>query len=410
MASRYFQHQFPGGLVLLAEPMSGVQSAAMTLLLPAGAANDPPEALGAATVLAELALRGAGERDSRQLVDHLDSLGLQRSSGVGVHHTHFGCAGVAPKVMQALAAYADIVRRPRLPGEGFEAARDLALQALAGIDDDPRQKLIVALREFFFPPPLGRNPMGRKEDLRRLTLPVCREEHQRRYRGDGAILAVAGRIDFETVQREAEQFFGDFGGGVARLPAAAMPPPRRHFQVQASEQTHIGIAYAGIPPGHPDYYTMRVAVEVLGGGTSARLFTELREKRGLVYNVWAGYSGMKEMGAVLGYAGASNDQAQATLDCFVAELHRLSQGVGPQEVQRARIGLKAHTIMEAESTSSRSASLAHDYFTLGRLRTLTEIEAAIDQVTVEGVNEYLRRNPPGELTIVIVGPRDLRGP
>src|SRR5688572_15663293 len=102
LADRYFQHTFPSGLTLLAEQMPGMQSAAMTLLVPAGSSTDPVDRTGAATVLSDLVLRGAGERDSRQLTEHLDSLGLQRSNSVGVHHSRFGCAALAAKVLQGL--------------------------------------------------------------------------------------------------------------------------------------------------------------------------------------------------------------------------------------------------------------------------------------------------------------------
>src|SRR3954452_4587817 len=112
--------------------MTGMQSAAMTLLLPAGAASDPVDRTGAGTVLADLVLRGAGTRDNRALTEYLDSLGLQRSASVGVYHTRFGCAAVAAKVIEGLGAYADIVQRPHMPEGGFLAAKDLALQALAG--------------------------------------------------------------------------------------------------------------------------------------------------------------------------------------------------------------------------------------------------------------------------------------
>jgi predicted Zn-dependent peptidase len=410
LASKYFQHQFPGGLTLLGESMSGVQSAAMVILLPAGAATDPPEAIGAAAVISDLVLRGAGQRDSKQLMDHFDSLGLQRSSGTGIQHTNFSCAGLASKVIEALPAYADVVRRPRLPQSGFEAARDLALQALAGIDDDPRQKLLVTLREQFFPGPLGRNPMGRVRDLQKLELDLCRTEHARRYRGSGAIMAIAGNINFDGICRVVENLLGDLDGSAPALPAASVPAARHHFQQQPSEQTHIGLAFTSIPPTDPDYYAMRVGVEAWGGGTSGRLFTELREKRALVYNVWAGYSALKDMGAVMGYAGTSNERAQATLDQFIAELNRLSAGVEKPEVERARIGLKASTIMEGESTSSRAASLAQDYYMLGRIRPLEEIEAAIDAVTADRVNAYLASHPPRDLTLVIVGPKELAWP
>src|SRR5689334_11282320 len=136
---------------------------------------------------------------------------------------------------------------------------------------------------------------------------------------------------------------------------------------------------------------------------SGRLFTEVREKRGLCYSVWAGYSSLKGSGSIFGYAGTSNERAQATLDCFIAELHRLQSGVTDAELQRAKIGLKASTIMQGESTSARAGAIAHDYFIRGRIRTLEEVKDAIDAVTVEKVNSYLKVTAPGPFTIVTVG-------
>jgi predicted Zn-dependent peptidase len=143
---------------------------------------------------------------------------------------------------------------------------------------------------------------------------------------------------------------------------------------------------------------------------SGRLFTEVREKRALCYSVGASYSSLKEFASIFGYAGTSNDRAQATLDCFVGELHRLENGVAQAELDRAKTGLKASTIMQGESTSARAGAIAHDFFIRGRIRTLEEIKDAIDSVTVDQVNDYLKRNKPGPFTIVTVGPKPLNVP
>ena len=410
MAERFFQHMFPNGLTLLAERMPGMQSAAMTLMLPAGSATDPVDRLGSATVLSDLVLRGAGSRDSKQLTDYLDRLGLQRSSSVGVHHSRFGCAGLAERVVEGLGAYSDVVRKPHLPQAGFEAARDLALQSLAGLEDEPRQKLLIKLREWHLPSPYGRSSMGSKESLEKLTLDLAKADHASRYHADGAILALAGNIDFQQLKDEVQKHFGSWNGRTADDIKVMPPPGNFYHEQQQSEQTHIGIAYPSIPETHEEYYTIRMAIEVLSGGMSGRLFTEVREKRGLCYSVWAGYSSLKSQGSILGYAGTSNDRAQATLDCFMTELHRLSEGVTQAELDRAKIGLKASTIMSSESTSSRAGAIAHDYFMRGRIRTLDEIKNAIDAVTVERVNAYLKKNTPGPFTIVTVGPKELKLP
>ncbi len=344
------------------------------------------------------------------MTDYLDTLGLQRSASVGVQHARFGCAALAQKVMEGLDAYADIVRRPHLPQSGFDAARDLALQALAGVDDEPRQKLMIKLREWHFPSPYGRNTMGERAELEKLTLDLSRADYSQRYHAQDTIISIAGNIDFERVKSEIERLFGDWQGP-ATAPLRLLPPPGRALHVdQASEQTHIGIAYPSTQEIDANYYAARMAIEVLSGGMSGRLFTEVREKRALCYSVSAGYSSLRGIGSILAYAGTSNDRAQATLDCVMAELHRLHEGITSEELNRAKTGLKASTIMQGESTSARAGAIAHDFYMRGRIRTLDEIKSSIDSVTVDQVNSYLRAHPPGPFTIVTVGPKELKLP
>ena len=136
-----------------------------------------------------------------------------------------------------------------------------------------------------------------------------------------------------------------------------------------------------MPETDPDYYTVRLAVEVLSGGMSGRLFTEVREKRGLCYNVWAGYSQPQGPGQHPRLRRHQQRAGPGDAGLLHGELHRLSEGVTEAELERAKTGLKAGTIMQGESTSARAGAIAHDYFIRGRIRTLEEIKAAIDGVT-----------------------------
>jgi predicted Zn-dependent peptidase len=403
-------HQLKNGLTILGERMPGVRSAAMSLIVPAGGANDPVGKSGLATVLAELVLRGAGDRDSQTLTNYLDSLGLQRSSTASIINSRFACAALAETVLEGLPVYADLVRRAHLPEEGFGPSRDLAIQSVEGIDDEPRQKLMLKLRECFWPWPMGRNAMGVKEELQSLTLDDARQAYQLRYSPDGAILAIAGNVDLDAFARLAEQQFGDWSAPAPTDVDAPAVQRKFYFEKQDNEQTHIGIAYPIVDETHPDYYTARLTIEVLSGGMSGRLFTEIREKRALVYSVSASYSSMPGCAGVFGYAGTSNERAQQTLDQFIVELHRLSEGITQAELDRAKIGLKASTIMSGESTSSRSGAIAHDWIIRKRLRTIDEITAAIDAVTLEQTNAWLAQNPAKDFTIAIGGPKELQIP
>lgn len=409
MSETFFQHTFANGLVLLAEPMAGVQSAAMNLLVPAGAATDPIDRSGTANILSDLIFRGAGARDTRELSNHLDSLGLERTSSVGVHHTRLSCRGLGDRVLEGLSTHADIVRRPHLPEDGFRAARDLAIQAVEGLEDDPRQKLFIKLHEWHLPSPYGRPSVGRIEQLRKITRELAVHDFGTRYHAGEAILAVAGNIEWQRLKDEVERHFGDWRIGEP-TETELLPPPGRFFhQPQESEQTHIGLAWKTICETDPDYYVMRLAIEVLSGGMSGRLFTEIREKRGLVYHVSAGYSSLKDYGGIFGYAGTSNERAQETLDAFISELDRFTRGVTADELARAKVGLKSATIMQGESTGARSGAIAHDWFMRRRIRTLDEMKQAINAITLDQVNAWITANPPGPFTIVTVGPRELKG-
>lgn len=407
MTDRFFSHSFANGLTLVAERMPGVKSAAMQLLVPAGAATDPAQRRGAATVLAEMAMRGAGQYDSRALTEALDQLGLSRSSGASLHHTRFTAASLARNVLAGLPIYADVVRRPHLKDQSFGPSRDLAVQALAGLQDNPQSLVMLKLREQAWPSPLGRNTMGEEADLAQLSAGEIRQDFQNRYVPRGAILAVAGDVDFAQWRDKAEQCFGDWRAPEPPQIQLSPPPGKYRFIEQDSQQTHIALAYATAAETEEDYYLARLAVEALSGGMSGRLFTEIREKRGLCYSVSAGYSSVPGIGSVFCYAGTSNERAQSTLDALVGELRRLAEGVSAAELERARIGLKAGTVMSGESSSARAGAIARDWFMRGRLRTLDEILSAVDRVTLAQVNAFLSERPVGKLTTVLIGPKAL---
>src|SRR5690606_38584921 len=134
-------------------------------------------------------------------------------------------------------------------------------------------------------------------------------------------------------------------------------------------------------------------VSVLSGGMSARLFTEVREKRGLCYSVSASLTSLKHEARVLCYAGTTNERAQETLDVTIRELVRLGDGIEPEELARCQARAKSSLIMQQESTMSRASAVARDWYHLGRVTTLDEVRGHIDALTVDTVLDYVRAKP-----------------
>jgi predicted Zn-dependent peptidase len=397
------------GLTIVGEPMPSKQAAAWTFLIPAGSANEPVE--GISNVLEGLSYRGAGARDSRQLSDALDDLGVDRGGGTDVEYTTFGGATLGLYLPEALKVYADIILRPRLPEEEWEAQRDLAIQSLHSLEDSPARKMFVRLRRSYFTNGYGRSPMGTLEGLQSLTLEALRQDHLNRYKPEGAILSLAGKFDFEAIVSLVEELFSDWSGATPTLeaPEVVSEPVFQHIQ-QDTAQVQIGIAYKGVPSTDVDFYNYRVATSVLSGGMGARLFTEVREKRGLVYSVSAGAHSHRGIGFTLAYAGTQPERAQESLDVLTGELVRMKDGVTEQEVERAKIGMLSGLVMQEESSRARAGAIARDMWMLGRVRSLDEVTEKINAVTAASIAEFYDRSPAKDFSIVTLGPRELQRP
>lgn len=406
-------HKLSNGLTIVGEAMPK-RAAAWTFLIPSGAATEPDGLDGASGVLEGLSYRGAGERDSRHLSDALDDLGIDRGGGAETEYTTFGGATLGDYLDDALALYADILRRPRLlqddfPSEDLEAERALALQALDSLEDNPARKMFVQLRRVYFPDAYGRSSMGTREGLNALTLDALRDDYRNRFVPDGTILSLAGGIDFDRVVARVENLLGDWNGTPPQAPSPApLDLPLVHHIAQETAQSHIGVAYAGVPSDHPHFYDYRVAIAVLSGGMGARLFTEVREKRGLVYSVSASAASLRGCGFTLAYAGTTPERSQETLDVLLHELRRVADGVTEAEVERAKIGMLSGLVMQEESSRARAGAIARDQYVLGRVRPIDEVTEAINRVSPRSVADFFAQLPPRDFTVVTLGPKELK--
>jgi predicted Zn-dependent peptidase len=387
--------------------MDWLESAAFALLVPAGCALEPADKLGLGNLTCEMSQRGAGQRDSRRFLSDLENLGAETSASVSIFHTSFGGSMPAESLPHVLSLYGDLIQRPHLPEDQLEDARLSVLQEVRAIEDDLAQKLMLTLRRRHYAEPWGRSPQGTEESLAGLTMADVRRHWQELYSPAGAILSVAGKINWSALLDCVGTIFGGWNSGRQAQVAESPPPRGYHHETVESSQTHIGLALDAVPYSHPDYFQIRGAVGVLSDGMSSRLFTEVREKRGLVYTVYAMCHSLADRGGILAYAGTTAERAQETLDVLAAEIRQLFAGITDDEINRLKGRIKRALIIQQESSPSRASSIALDWYYLGRVRPLAELSAIIDGLTAESINRYLASNPPREMTVCTVGPQPL---
>ncbi len=407
MAEDFDIQVLKNGMVLLGEPMEAVESVAFGFMMPAGAARLPDGCCGAGSVIADWIFRGAGDKDSRQLSDAIDGLGLVRGRSVGSSHIAVGAALEAGNLAEALDLYADIILKPSLDDDQFELARQLAIHEVLSLDDDPRHKVMLKLREQFYPSPLGRSTVGDIAELKALTAQLSGQIIKDKFNLSQTIFSVAGKYDFDAVCQQIERLFeSESKEGGESVTLGPRQGKYTHIDNDGA-QVHIALMTETVKPTDEDYYNSRVAISVLSGGMSARLFTEVREKRGLCYAIGARYHGLKEAAGIMCYAGTTPDKAQETLDCVIDEFNRLGEGISREEIDRAKVGLKSSLILQSESSSSRAGAIGSDHYILGRVRSLDEIKDRIEATSVDSVLAFLRNNPFSDFTVVTIGPKQV---
>ncbi|MFC4426437.1 M16 family metallopeptidase [Deinococcus navajonensis] len=407
----------PGGLRVAYERRRG-PGFAFDLRLPVGSAHDPVGQEGMGGVLEEWLFKGAGALDARALQDAFDDLGVRRGGGVGPEATRLSASGLRADLGEALRLSAEVLRHPQLPEAELPVLTDLARQDLEALADSPSDLLAVQARRLAFPHPSGSSfagfahpASGTPEGLQALT-PGSVRAHLQRYGQAGSVLGLVADLEPAETQELVEKALGDLRPGVhAEVPALFCPGGRAHHADEDAEQTHLSVTAPGVPPQHPDWLAWQVALTALSGGSASRLFTAVREERGLAYAVSASPVLLGGQGFLSMYAGSTPARAPETLEVLLMELNRLPRGLDEAEFRRACTGLTTSVVFGAESLRGRAGSLTRDLAVFGRVRPVAELRARLAALTLKDVNRFLASYDPSvHATITTLGPGEFTLP
>jgi predicted Zn-dependent peptidase len=177
-----------------------------------------------------------------------------------------------------------------------------------------------------------------------------------------------------------------------------------------SQQTHIAVAWSVPPYRSDESYEATAALAILGGGSSSRLFSEVRERRGLCYSVSSGYQTLRDQAAAICYSGTSAARAQETLDVILEEIDRLPGTIEQSELDRVKARAKSGLVMQQESSAARAGSIARQWYHLGTMRTLGEELDRYDRLSVDSIEGWLADNPVRDLSVVSLGREPLEVP
>nr|WP_246393826.1 pitrilysin family protein [Pseudonocardia pini] len=401
----------PGGVRVLTEHVPGVRSVALGIWIAIGSRDERPDQAGAAHYLEHLLFKGTGTRSAQEIAEEMDAVGGELNAFTAKEHTCYYAHVLDEDLPLALDILADVVTSAELAHTDVELERGVVLEEIAMRDDDPEDLLGELFDEaLLVDHPLGLPVIGSEESIRGMSRETLHDFWRAEYTAPRMVVAAAGNLDHAHVVELAAKALGDGpdaapvgprGGGRGLLPA------RRTLALRTddSEQAHLMLGVPGLDRHDPRRPVLSVLNTALGGGLSSRLFQQVREQRGLAYQVYSAQVSYSDAGTWSVYAGCAPERLGEVVGVVRDVLAgAAADGITEAEVLRAKGSLRGGMVLGLEDTASKMNRLGRSELDHGGQRSLTESLARIDAVTQAEVAELARELLSQDLTAAVVGP------
>jgi len=400
----------PCGIELGVQPLPNRHVVCFEIRVLAGTSAEPEEKLGLAHILAQTITKGTQKRSGRELSDAFDAIGASHGGGAGRETTTFTCTVLAEYFEQAVELHAEFLRTPTFPTDSVEVALEIARQEHIALNDDAHQLCQKLIQRQVYGPVLGRHVLGEPESLACLTRDDICEQFKSVYHTGSMQVCVAGGVSPTRVTDVLQKHFEGFGPDkqAGRNAVSFQFQPKTSHHHKDTEQVHIALCFPGVYLTEPDYSTQRVMIGILSGGMSARLFTEVREKQGLVYWVSAWQDMPRGSGMIFLGASTTPERCDRTYSTLLKEVDRLAEDLQQQELDRAIAGIAARVKTQGNTTRAMCSELADDLFHYGRPVPQEEKLTLVRAVTIDGIKAYLKTHPRNQLSVVTLGPKALK--
>ncbi|AIB14740.1 hypothetical protein ABAZ39_22850 (plasmid) [Azospirillum argentinense] len=371
-----------------------------------GARNERPAVNGIAHFLEHMIFKGTESRDALGIALEIENRGGEFNAYTDYDVTAYYTQMAAKHVDVSCEIIGDIVLNSVFPEEEVEKERGVVIQEIGRYADEPEDVVYEALRRTAFDgQALGRPILGPKENVAGFG----REhlfDYVSHYDPRRMVYVVSGNVDHGTVVRRAEALFGHLTAKDDPFHETVVNKGGAALLKRDAEQVHFMAAFPGVGTEDSASYALRHLANILGGGMTSRLFQEIREKRGLVYSVYAAPIQYADGGALSFYAGTGPEEVAELVPVFFEELRKARDGVTAVELERSKEQMRFSVGKSLESTMRRADRFARTLLRTGEVRTIEQIFERIDAVTPEDVAAAANRVFAGPMAVSAVGKLD----
>ncbi len=393
------------GLTVATESIPGVATVSLGVYVGAGSRHERPEEHGLSHLIEHMAFKGTQTRSARRIAEDIENVGGDINAATSTESTSYTARVLGEDAGVALDVLGDILTRSIFDASELAREKGVILQEYAAAEDTPDDVVYDAFIETAFPDqPVGRPILGRPETITSFDRAAIEAFIAREYVPGRIVLAAAGALSHEAILEAAERLFGSLA------PAPAPEIERGHYvggerRLQRKlEQANLVLGLPGLSFRDEGYYALHLFAHILGGGLTSRLWHEVRETRGLAYDIQAFHWPFSDCGLFGIGAGTSGADLPELVEVALATTRAATEALDEVELARAKAQLKVSLLSALETPGGRIERNARQLLAWGRVIPSDEVIAKIDAVQVEDVRAAGRLLIQGAPTLAAIGP------
>jgi predicted Zn-dependent peptidase len=398
------------GLRVITSTMPHSRSVCLVVLVGTGSCHEAKNEAGISHFAEHLFFKGTQRRPtSREITQDIEGIGGIINAGTDKEITVYWCKVASPHFSIALDVLSDLLLNSRFDTKDIEKERQVIIEEINMNLDIPQQRVDMLIDELLWPEqPLGREVTGYKETVSSLTREQLLNYLARRYMPNNTVLSIAGNIQHEEAMTQIRPLFDRWPAGELLTGYATnekQTEARLRIEPKDIEQAHLCLAVHGFSHSHPQRFTIDLLNTVLGGGMSSRLFMEIRERRGLAYDIHSYTEHFLHSGSFGIYAGVDPEKTETALAAILEELSKIKQGIATSELTRAKELSKGRLYLRFEDSQNVALWYGSQEILLRQILDIDDVISILDGITIDELEAVAHKTlTDSGLNLAITGP------
>jgi len=406
----YQKTTLDNGLRLITAPMPHTRSVSICIFIGVGSRYETEPQAGVSHFIEHLCFKGTPRRTTaREISEAIEGVGGIINAGTDKELTVYWCKVAQPHFPLALDVLADILLHSRFDPADIERERQVITEEINMSKDSPSQLVNMLIDELLWPQhALGRDIAGSKESVAAITRETMVDYLANQYLPANTVVSIAGAGKHREMVSAVNQALGDWAGLETRPGYPAYKEktfPRLRIEKKDTEQAHLCLALSGLPLLHPKRFTLDLLNVILGEGMSSRLFTEIRDRLGLAYNIHSYAEHFLDTGSITVYAGVEPKNLRVAIKAILEQLSRLKEIVPQAELTKARELSKGRLLLRMEDSRSVAGWMGGQEILTQRILSVDQLISIVDAITAEEIQELAQELlVSSQLRLAVVGP------